>query len=160
MLAGVPGPVGADDHRPPTVLLRVAGFPQRPRVVRVDWVTREDGRCTRRERREELRFPHATAEGVGLQRGVVRFLTPRKPRNLRVFAWAALDPARQPVGPPEAIPVSLEPQKRNGRTVAWDGTFELAVVDQRYLLVRARWPDRDRCPGSQKAAWAFAIRGM
>ena len=140
-------------------LLKIHGFPQRGRVISVDWLARKDGRCVEKHRREDFRFGPPVRVDIGLYPGRLRLLTSHKPR-LRIFSWILLDDQKHALGPPEEIPFELEPLARNGRTLAWDAVFRLAVVQDRYIAVFARWPDREGCEEMQRATWAYHIRGL
>lgn len=140
-------------------LLRIHGFPQRGRVIRVDWVRRENGRCVEKDRRQEFRFGPPVRVDIGLYGGRLRLLTAHRPR-LRLLSWALLDGSKQPLGPPEEIAFELEPLSRGGRTLAWDAVFRLAVVQHRYIAAFARWPDREGCGEMQRASWTYHLRGI
>ena len=159
MVLGAQSTGSADDHSPPMALLRIRGFPERGRVVSVDWVHRKDGRCVERRREGDLRFGPATRVDLGAHPARLRLLTPRRPR-LRIVTWILADDQRHPLGPAEEIPFELEPLARNGRTLAWDAVFSFLVLEHRYFAVFARWPDREGCDQMQRATWTYHVRGL
>ena len=159
LLLAFPAPAAAHDHGPPMALLRVNGFLQRGRVVNVDWVTRKDGRCVEKHRRQDLRFGPPVRVDIGAYPGRLRLLTSRRPR-LKLLTWVLRDGSKKPLGPAEEIPFELEPLARNGRTLAWDAVFRLAVVQHRFIAAYARWPDREGCDEMQRATWTYHIRGL
>jgi hypothetical protein len=140
-------------------LLRIHGFPTRGKVVSLDWVARKAERCVEKHRREDFRFGPPVRVDIGLYPGKLRLLTSHKPR-LRILSWILLDGEKHPLGPPEEVPFELEPLSRNGRTLAWDALFRLAVLEHRYIAVFARWPDREHCDEMQRVTWTYHLRGL
>ncbi len=159
LLLGFPGAGSADDHAVPMALLRVHGFPQRGKVISLDWFSRKDGRCVEKERREEFKFGPPVRVDIGHYPGRLRLLTSHRPR-LKILSWLLLDGDKKPLGVPEEIPFELEPLARDGRTLAWDAVFRMLVLEHRYIAVFARWPDREGCDEMQRATWTYHIKGL
>jgi len=154
---GSGSPAIADDHRPPMAFLRM-GTLARGKLVELEWTAGSGRRCRVIDRQREFRFPQADHVEYGLHSGRLRFITPHRPRGVRILAWFAAEERRRPIGPPEELEYELHALRKKDRTVAWEAVFGLTVVNNRYLAVRARWPDRDGCSGTQKALWTFHVR--
>lgn len=153
------GAASAHDHGPPKLTMKVDGETQEGKLVFTGWYTTSGDACVH----GDLFGPDTYPEAMGVSRGDhlvrVRIQKRHRPDYLEVHTWQAVTPEGG-AGPPEVVDHKLKRIRRDGRVVAYRVLFDVSVIKDLYVKVRASWPDREGCApqeGSQQGHWNFHL---
>jgi hypothetical protein len=158
LLALIPIPVGAHDHRPPEAELRFGRLLQEGRLVSYHWSSKTEDGCISSLVVANPSYPRpGLPVGPGRFRAALRLSRPDRPTRIRVVAWEANPADRQEPGRRADVAVSLRPREPKGEVVGWAAMLGARVERDLYLRVTGAWEDRQGCHGPQRATWLFHV---
>lgn len=163
LLGGVLAPpAAADDHRPPSAVLRLGEDAQRGRPLHSGWLVRASERfCDFKTRSALPSFPRALHYAPGDVASVL-LREESTPLDVTVTAWRAVDSKGRPTGEAEPVPAVVVPVMAGSGAEAWEVRFAPPAGPHLYLAVEAHWADEEGCAqapdlGSQYASWTFHL---
>lgn len=149
-------PALAHDHRPPSLTIRVDDTEQKGFLYASSWVTDGKDGCVFSSGDGARRFPSGNSVNAGFHRPSIFIDSSRAPKRFGLFAWSAVDPFGNPVGPADRIPVTMREYRRDGQK-GYRGTFGLTILGHRYLEARVVWRDVEGCASTESGAWTFHL---
>jgi hypothetical protein len=158
-LAALSAPAGAHDHNPPDLKMKVDGKSQEGKLVYTSWFTTSGEACVHGDLVAPDAYPDAIAVSRGDHLARVRINKRHRPDYLEVYTWQAVTPEGG-AGPADVLDHRLKPIRRDGRVVAFRVLFDVTVVKDLYVKVRAAWPDIEGCSpqeSAQQGHWNFHL---
>jgi hypothetical protein len=167
VLLGIPAL--AEDHQPPTVMLRVGERQQAGNTSSGIWTTPIDpppgappGQYCGARIWDPAPYPFPKALRVppGTVRALIEFQKAQAPEQLSINGWTVVTEDGQRRGP-RSFAYSLRPLEEGAQVVAWVADFTFRAKKHLYLDVSAEWTDQEGmgCAGNrQYATWNFHVK--